>query len=651
VNTKHILFRKIPFLLSLLIFAALTLPAFSLAQWTVMVYLDGDNNLEEYAINDFLEMAQIGSTSQVQVVVQLDRISGYDTRYDNWTEANRFYVTQGMTPKRSNAIADWGDGKGGREVNMGSPDTLVDFVSWAMQNYPASHYALILWDHGNGWKEVETTLNVLRGQLSWVSSPSERRKIKERIKELEGRLNRWKIEKSVCTDNSSGYDSLSLQELRWALEQLPGALNIIGFDACLMAMIEVAYEIRNFARVMVASQADEAGDGWPYDTILLELKNNPFLEAEELATLMVERYWEEYGQAGPATLSAVNLQGIFDLRQALDSLVTAIETAGDWLAPFIALQTTKRFDDVDYKDLKGFLQGCALGAADFSVRNLASRAVSQFQQVTVASRGPAGASGLSIYLPDYGQEISSQYHSDTLSFAESAWDEFLRSFQAADPFFQTEVFWEENFDRGLPANWTIIDGYGDGKTWSATNPGSRTIPVLTPPFMIVDSDWAGRVNMDESLITPVLSLPARPSYLVFQHYFRVYQEEKAEVDIKVSDGPWETLITFSGQDSSGLVFLNLGDYTDQENVQFRWRYYNANYEWYWAIDNVRVVARLSGRADGDLNQDGVVDITDVVLCLRMALGMLPVNLKAGDLDGDGTVSILDVIILLSRILE
>ena len=58
--------------------------------WTFMVYLDGDNNLESAAVNDFLEMSSVGSSSNVNIVALMDRISGYDTSYGDWTDTRRF---------------------------------------------------------------------------------------------------------------------------------------------------------------------------------------------------------------------------------------------------------------------------------------------------------------------------------------------------------------------------------------------------------------------------------------------------------------------------------------------------------------------------------------------------------------------------------
>jgi hypothetical protein len=145
--------------------------------WTFMVYLDADTNLEPFYIDTFLNMSSVGSTSQVKIVVQMDRISSTedwdDTRYGDWTDCKRFNVTQGLTPTPENAMEDLG------EVNMGDPDTLTDFVNWAINSYPADSYCLVLMNHGSG--------------------------------SVAG----------VCFDDSSGGDSLSLSELSQALSAVP----------------------------------------------------------------------------------------------------------------------------------------------------------------------------------------------------------------------------------------------------------------------------------------------------------------------------------------------------------------------------------------------------------------------------------------------
>src|SRR5712664_4180367 len=101
------------------------------AKWTVMVFMNGDNDLEPDAIRDFEEMAKVASDPAVNIVVQFDRIPGYSNCYGNWTQTLRFCVKQNLAPTKENAVEDIG------EANMGDGTVLRDFVRWAKAKYPA----------------------------------------------------------------------------------------------------------------------------------------------------------------------------------------------------------------------------------------------------------------------------------------------------------------------------------------------------------------------------------------------------------------------------------------------------------------------------------------------------------------------------------
>ena len=118
------------------------------AKWTFMVYLAADNDLEQFGIGDFNEMETVGSTADVQIIVQMDRSPQYDASNGNWSDTRRFRVVKDVNTATisSPVVQNMG------EVNMGAPQSLVEFVKWARQNYPAERYCLVLWDHGGGWK-------------------------------------------------------------------------------------------------------------------------------------------------------------------------------------------------------------------------------------------------------------------------------------------------------------------------------------------------------------------------------------------------------------------------------------------------------------------------------------------------------------------
>ena len=124
-------------------------------EWTFMIYMDADNNLEHAGILDLNEMEKVGSSDSVNIVVQMDRIDGTgypwdDTSNGNWKKTKRFFVIPDSDPDVINSfeVEDLG------EMNMGKPATLDSFITWAKREFPARKYCLVLWDHGSGWQKA-----------------------------------------------------------------------------------------------------------------------------------------------------------------------------------------------------------------------------------------------------------------------------------------------------------------------------------------------------------------------------------------------------------------------------------------------------------------------------------------------------------------
>jgi hypothetical protein len=348
------------------------------ADWTFMVYLDGDNNLESSAIGDFLEMASVGSSANINIVAQFDRIPGYDSSYGNWTDCKRFYITSGLTPDAANAVQDLG------EVNMGDPSTLIDFVNWAKTDYPAQNYAVVLWNHGGGWRAAELA-GKEETQAEGLAATS-----KEDL-----------IFKAVCWDDTSGGDSLYMSEVQSALATTGGA-NLIGFDACLMGMVEVAYEIRSYGAVMVGSEEVEPGSGWPYNTVLADLTANPGWTPAQLGTCIVDRYYESIGN------------GIWDT-QAASNLATM-----NTLAATISSFAQTMIDDHTNQT---------------AVKNAAQSVMNQISSTVIAEHhgsSQPGSHGLAIYFPATPGSFNSDYNGTIIDFpGDTLWEEFLADYYAS----------------------------------------------------------------------------------------------------------------------------------------------------------------------------------------------------------------------------
>jgi len=510
-----------------------------------------------------------------------------------------------MTPERKNAINDWGDGIGGREVNMGDPNTLKDFINWAKTNYPAKKYALILWNHGGGWKSLS------------IFQEKKRDPVKE-----------------VCYDDTSS-DYLSIKEVREAIRD--NYIDLIGFDACLMGMIEVATEINGFCYVMVASEEFETISGWNYNGFLSNLKNNPDATPEELCLFIVNSSSQE-------TMVGIRINKISELNQNLNSILQSIINSNDWLNIILARENTRKFD-VEFLDIYNFFENYYSLTENDQIKNF----INVFSEVIICDNNiEDNAYGLSIYFPSYSSEIDPSYNENTILFAEETlWDEFLYSFLNSDPFSGYIKIYSLNFSSGIPENWEIIDGYNDGYTWMTQNPESRSSKYLEEPFAMVDSDWAGYRRMDEQLITCSFNFKNyNKIFLKFSNVFWSYSDEIADIDLKIGDGEWENLKRYRGNDEEDIVIIDVSDMAGgKDDVRFRFHYYNAYFDWFWAIDNFEIFVNLM---KGDINSDGKVDISDVILCLRMAIGLDPVNVNLADMNGDGEVDITDVILILRK---
>ncbi|MCK4762518.1 MAG: hypothetical protein KAW12_10010 [Candidatus Aminicenantes bacterium] len=352
------------------------------ASWTFMVYLDGDNNLEEAGIDDFLEMSAAGSTADVNIVAQFDRIAGYDSSYGNWTGTKRFYITPGLTPDAANAVQDLG------EVNMADPAVLSGFVNWAKANYPATNYALILWNHGDGWRRS--------GE---------------------------KPVRAICWDDTSGGDCLYTAEIRSALDAVAG-VQLIGFDACLMGMVEVAYEIKDYGQVMVASEEVEPWNGWPYDTVLGDLTAHPAWTAEQLGFAIVERYNESYWSG--ETQAAIDLTNMGTLAAAIDAFAQSM--INNWNSNHTAVKT----------------------AAQNVITAINNTVINEKH----GSWWP-GAHGLAIYFPDTAAWFDPDYDGTIISFAaDTHWEDFLQVFYSSMAgswidnarYFSQEFYYYEHID-------------------------------------------------------------------------------------------------------------------------------------------------------------------------------------------------------------
>lgn len=415
------------------------------AEWTILLYQDADDEvLEQDIMIDFNEAELIGSTDQVNIVAQVDRYDGAFDGMDDWTSTKRFYVTRDddLNSIGSEELDDLG------EINMADGQTLVDFITWGVENFPARKYALIMSDHGAGWPG------------GWMDpdpggmGPDE-----------------------VVVAQLFRADGLWLMEMDNALDQARAQTGIdkfemIGFDACLMGQLEVFTALEPHANYAVASQEVEPALGWAYAGFLSQLVQDPQMDGEQLSGLIVQSYIDQdmrivdseqrqmllaqnfnySGDADPAevaqvmgkdiTLTAVRLAAIPAVNAAVDNLATTL-VGVDPQAVAQARAYAQSFESVfgegppsPFIDLGHFLQ------LMIDVTNNNKKVVAAAQGVAQAlldaiiaeKHGPdrPGATGFTIHFPTseiFNAADNVGYTTVAQRFAEvSRWDDFLAAY-------------------------------------------------------------------------------------------------------------------------------------------------------------------------------------------------------------------------------
>ncbi len=369
--------------------------------WLLLVYMGADNNLEKYALQDFLELSR-AVFDNVKVIVQMDRHpawnpdGGYSDAYGNWTGAMRFVLTRGITPDPANATADLG------EVDMGDPSTLRDFIVWAVENFTADYIMLDIWDHGT-------------------------------------------FEQSVVYDASPG-SYLDLGDAKDAIEEaerITGRrINILALDSCGMGSLQTVAYFQNVTDYLIASQKDVPADGFAYDDALELIRERGAYDPQSFGGAFVEAYgnWARsvYEYSGIAVTLAMydmrNTTTFFsEMNSVLASLITDLTYTPLHEDVRAAADKTLRFEGSGNRDLLDLFRQAYNETGD-------QRSLERYERMEIALRSfivnftsytppqvapgtmPAdGACGLSAYLPSY---YPPWYASTPLGEA-TLWDEFL----------------------------------------------------------------------------------------------------------------------------------------------------------------------------------------------------------------------------------
>lgn len=455
-------------------------------KWTVLVWMAGDNNLEAFGDLDLAEMKRVGSSADVDVVTQFDSMRDSRTR--------RYHIGRDTTLDQD-LVEELG------ETNTGDPAVATDFFTWGIKRYPSERVLAVIWNHGAGIDDTDIYARVVqpadsgratarpagarvaaapggglvrglargasdaagmrgprgpaatgarrgvgaltasdpaaRGQLHRAAASRHRRAL------FSTTVDRAVTDRAIAFDDSARdfLDNLELQKVLVDVTRATGRpIDILGFDACLMNMVEVAYQVRSTAGLVVGSQEIEPGNGWPYDRVLAALTAASGQPARALGASIVAEFVGSYA-VERVTQSLLDLARVEAAAEAVDDLATAlikaIKRAEDFTAVTKALNVTQRFETPDFVDLGHFCRELSKKTSTAALKRAAKAAIESlegdeglvaFEKHSVAADGTSafvGAYGVAIYFPR--GPVSPVY--SKLDFAkDTRWGRFLDAY-------------------------------------------------------------------------------------------------------------------------------------------------------------------------------------------------------------------------------
>jgi hypothetical protein len=352
-----------------------------------MVYMDADNNLDAYGPYSLGMMQEVGSTPNVNVVVLWD---GF------YRPAYMYKVVQGgIEEVRGFAL-------NGEEANMGDPATLEAFVDYTLRNFRAEHYVLVLWDHGNDVSGI-----------CWDENPEDHLTHAEVVSALTGHH-----------------------------------IDILATDACLMAMVEVAYEYNQYGLdidYFMGSENYVPVAGIPYDTILAGFDQNPAMTELEAAQMIVQDFAAFY-EPRPhfsggvmATMSAIDItkmdEVVADLADFTQALMVDSEGNHDLTSEARGegnLPWSEYGWDL-YVDMPTFVEYIVETTDDLAVKSAGEAVLFSLSEAIVAlgnsePMDSAGAQGMGIWFPASYHMMRGLADYRITEFAGQGWLDFLHAY-------------------------------------------------------------------------------------------------------------------------------------------------------------------------------------------------------------------------------
>jgi hypothetical protein len=412
-------------------------------EWTILIYIAADNDLDIFADRNIKQMIKVGPSQYVNIILC---VNTSEKKYK--IKTSKIVIVEKNNAKilKRETQAQYTD--------SGNQQTLIDFCTYALEKYPSHKTALIFWDHGTGALSPFSRRNLPTSDMFLFDAEQVAPSSTHYLDNISLLQKSTPPVKAICFDDSTG-NFLTEKKIITALRKVcKGSLknkkfDLIGFDACLMAMIETAFFLKEFANIMVASQEVELGDGWDYKKVL-----TPFLFKDlspcEFGKHIVESYAKTYSFIDDFTLSCVDLTKIEPLEKNIQQLARFFNhqcstknnsCAFDLIKASRYRHTCTHFDEPDFIDLQHFYKNLLQNTLNIShpspnfmipeisdLKALLESGIKLMRQATITNATGSyfpHAKGLSIYFPEHS--IHRSYKNNSFA-TNSFWLPFLKTY-------------------------------------------------------------------------------------------------------------------------------------------------------------------------------------------------------------------------------
>jgi Clostripain family len=364
--------------------------------WTILVYVNADNSLEENARSDIDEMMKVGSNQNVKMFVQVD--------FKSLNGVARALMTKGGVT----------DAEELPELNSDDPQNLANFIAYGIQKYPAQHYGLVLWDHGGQWF-------------------------------------------GYGGDETNDGSGMSLPEVHTAVSAalryvgIP-QLDILSFDTCLMGGLEPVLEEADLAKLYIANPEIDYGDGWDYAAVLDYLEQNPSSNLNDFARSEVKSFTAHHNSS-PSDLQyrahvAYDTTKVANLTTAVQNFNAALQTAWESERNTLAGVRKKVLEygidpedphaPRDFIDLGDYATLIATSTKNIALKLMAGRLSDAIAATVIAKTTGSRngrSSGLSVYLPSNSSSLLAsrgvQAYNALRSSGQTNWKDFVQTWSDA----------------------------------------------------------------------------------------------------------------------------------------------------------------------------------------------------------------------------